>query len=90
MPVTVTVDPARRLPITTGEGVITDEELLRAREQLLANPDFDPAFDRIWDFHATTEAQMSEAVVAGSRTCRIRINRSVRHRGAKRSGSRKA
>ena len=64
MPVTVTVDPARRLTITTGEGVITDEEFLRAREQLLANPDFDPAFDRIWDFHATTEAQMSEAVVA--------------------------
>ncbi len=64
MPVTVTVDPERRLTITVGEGVVTDEEFLRAREQLLANPAFDPAFDRIWDFSATTEAQMSEAVVA--------------------------
>lgn len=64
MPVTVTIDPERRLTITTGEGVVTDEEFLRAREQLLANPTFDPAFDRIWDFSAITEAQMSEAVVA--------------------------
>jgi hypothetical protein len=64
MPVTVTIDPERRLTITTGEGVVTDEEFLRAREDLLANPAFDPAFDRIWDFHATTEAQVSEAVVA--------------------------
>jgi hypothetical protein len=64
MPVTVTIDPERRLTITTGEGVVTDEEFLQAREQLLANPAFDPAFDRIWDFHAITEAQVSEAVVA--------------------------
>ena len=64
MPVSVTIDLERRLTITVGEGVVTDAEFLRAREELLANPDFDPAFDRIWDFHAATEAQMSEAVVA--------------------------
>jgi hypothetical protein len=64
MPVNVTIDPERRLTITVGEGVVTDEEFLRAREQLLANPAFDPAFDRIWDFTAVTEAQMSDEVVA--------------------------
>jgi hypothetical protein len=64
MPVTVTIEPERGLTITTGEGVVTDEEFLRAREDLLANPVFDPAFDRIWDFSAITEAQVSEAVVA--------------------------
>ena len=64
MPVTVTIKPERRLTITTGEGVVTDEEFLRAREDLLANPAFDPAFDRIWDFSAITEAQVSQAVVA--------------------------
>lgn len=62
MPVTVTIDPERRLTTTTCEGVVTDEEFLRAREQLLANPAFDPAFDRIWDFYAITESQLSEAV----------------------------
>ena len=64
MPVTVIIDPERRLTVTTGEGVVTDEEFLRAREDLLANPVFDPAFDRIWDFSAITEARVSEAVVA--------------------------
>jgi hypothetical protein len=64
MPVTVTIDPERRLTITIGEGVVTDEEFLRARDQLLANPAFDPAFDRIWDFYAITEVRMSEAVAA--------------------------
>ena len=64
MPVTLTIDPKRRLTITTGEGVVTDEDFLRAREQLLADPAFDPLFDRIWDFHAVTEARVSEDVVA--------------------------
>jgi hypothetical protein len=62
MPVTVTIDPERQLTITIGEGVVTDEEFLRAREQLLANPAFDPTFDRIWDFSAITEARVSETV----------------------------
>ena len=64
MPVTVTIDAERRLTITIGEGVVTDEEFLRAREQLLANPAFDQSFDRIWDFHSITEARVSEAVAA--------------------------
>ena len=64
MPVTVTIDPERRLTITLGEGVVTDEEFLRAREQLLADSTFDPSFDRIWDFSAVTEARVSETVIA--------------------------
>jgi hypothetical protein len=64
MPVAVTIDPERRLTITIGEGVVTDEEFLRARDQLLANPAFDPTFDRIWDFYAITEARVSDAVAA--------------------------
>jgi hypothetical protein len=64
MPVTVTIDAKRRLTITTCQGVVTDEEFLRAREQLLADPAFDPLFDRIWDFHAVTEARVTEDVIA--------------------------
>ena len=64
MPVTFTIDAKRRLTITTCADVVTDEEFLRAREQLLADPAFDPAFDRIWDFYSITEARVSEAVVA--------------------------
>ena len=64
MPVTVEIDAERRLTITIGEGVITDDEFLSAREQLLVNPAFDPNYDRIWDFYSVTEAQVSEAVAA--------------------------
>jgi hypothetical protein len=64
MPVSVTIDTERQLTITTCADVVTDEEFLRAREQLLANPAFDPAFDRIWDFYAITETRVSEAIVA--------------------------
>jgi len=64
MPVTVTSDQERRFTVTACEGVVTDEEFLRAREQLLADPAFDPTFDRIWDFYAVTHVRVSEAVVA--------------------------
>jgi hypothetical protein len=64
MPVTLTIDPERSLTITTGHGVVTDEEFVRARQQLLADPAFDPSFDRIWDFSAVTEAQISEGTIA--------------------------
>jgi hypothetical protein len=64
MPVTVTIDAERRLTITTCEDVVTDEDFLRAREQLLADPAFDPAYDRIWDFYSVTEARVSEAIAA--------------------------
>ena len=64
MPVTLTIDPKRQLSITTGAGVVTDEEFIDARQRLLANPDFDPCFDRIWDFHAVSESRVSDEVMA--------------------------
>ena len=77
MPVTVTIDAERRLTITTGAGVVTDEEFLRAREKLLANPAFDSSFDRIWDFYAVTEARVSEAVAAQLIATSLNSERSI-------------
>ena len=64
MPVTLTIDPERRLAITNGTGVVTDAEFIDARQRLLANPDFDPCYDRIWDFHGVTESRVSDEVMA--------------------------
>lgn len=64
MPVTLSIDTERKLTITTGEGVVTDADFIEARRQLLAHPDFDPSFDRIWDFHGVTEARVTENVIA--------------------------
>ncbi|HEY5036416.1 MAG TPA: hypothetical protein VII74_04715, partial [Chthoniobacterales bacterium] len=50
MPVTLTIEPERQLVVTTGHGIVTDEEFVRARQQLLEHPEFDPNYDRIWDF----------------------------------------
>ena len=64
MPVTLSIDPKRRLTITTGAGVVTDAEFIDARQRLLADPTFDLDYDRIWDFHAVTESRVSDEVMA--------------------------
>ena len=65
MPAHVTIDPERKLVLTICSGTVTDEEFLRAREELLADPAFDPSFDRLWDFSAVTEEQVSKEAMAG-------------------------
>lgn len=64
MPASVTIDAERKLVITTCSGTVTDEEFLDARKQVLADPAFDPSFDRLWDFSAVTTEQVSEGAVA--------------------------
>lgn len=64
MPVTLTIDPVQRLVVTTGSGVVTDDEFMSARQEFLAHAAFDPTYDRIWDFYGVTETRVSE-VVAG-------------------------
>jgi hypothetical protein len=81
MPVTLTIETERRLVVTTGRGIVTDEEFVRARHQLLADPAFDPTYDRIWDFYAVTESRVTEEVaaqlVAGSPASEKAICRAV-------------
>ncbi|MGI8436545.1 MAG: hypothetical protein ACR2NX_06515 [Chthoniobacterales bacterium] len=60
----LTIEPERRLVTTIGSGIVTDEEFLRARQQLLEHPAFDASFDRIWNFRAVTESQVSEEIAA--------------------------
>lgn len=64
MPVTLTVETDRRLVTTTGSGIVTDEEFVRARRELLEHPEFDSTYDRIWDFHGVTEARVTEDISA--------------------------
>ncbi len=49
--------------ITTCSGSIADEDLLQARNDVLANPAFDPSFDRLWDFSEVTQHQVSDATL---------------------------
>jgi len=63
MPVTVTVDAQKKIVITMCSGSVTDDDLLQARKDLLANPHFDPSFDRLWDFGEVAEQQVSDATL---------------------------
>ena len=64
MPETVNVDAERKLVVTTCSGSVTDEDFLQARKTLLADPSFDPSFDRLWDFSEVTEQQVSDSTLA--------------------------
>jgi hypothetical protein len=64
MPALVTIDVERKLVITVCSDTVTDEEFVEARKQLLADPTFDPSFDRLWDFTAVTEEQVSDETIA--------------------------
>jgi hypothetical protein len=57
------VDAERKLVLTTCSGSVTDEDLLQARRDVLANPHFDPSFDRLWDFSEVTQQQVSDATM---------------------------
>lgn len=64
MPALVTIDVKRKLVITVCSETVTDEEFVQARKQLLADPAFDPAFDRLWDFSAVTGERVSDETIA--------------------------
>lgn len=64
MPVIVRVDVERKLVITTCSGSVIDEDFLQARKDMLANPRFDPSFDRLWDFSEVTQQRVSDATMA--------------------------
>jgi hypothetical protein len=64
MPALVTIDVERKLVITVCSDTVTDEEFVQARKQVLADPTFDPSFDRLWDFSAVIKGQVSDETIA--------------------------
>jgi hypothetical protein len=63
MPVLITIDVKRKLVLTVCTGEVRDEEFLEARKHVLDDPRFDRSFDRVWDFSAVTEANVSAATI---------------------------
>jgi hypothetical protein len=64
MPALIEIDSKRKLVLTVCSGTVTDEEFVQAREGMLADPHFDPAFDRLWDFSAVTDEAVSEETLS--------------------------
>jgi hypothetical protein len=55
MPLTFTIDPARRLITSTGHGVLTKDEMMAQIRALQAAPNFDRDYRQLWDLTETTE-----------------------------------
>lgn len=55
MPFHLTVDPQRRLVHTEARGELSAAEIREHQRQLLAHPDFEPAFDQIADLSQVTD-----------------------------------
>ncbi|MGI8436756.1 MAG: hypothetical protein ACR2NX_07610 [Chthoniobacterales bacterium] len=64
MPALIEIDVERKLVRTVCSGTVADEDFVHAREEMLADPRFDPAFDRLWDFSGVKEEHVSEETLA--------------------------
>ncbi|MFN7952423.1 MAG: hypothetical protein U0610_11920 [bacterium] len=54
MPLRYTIDPERRLVVTSYEGTVTDADLLDHQRAILRDPDFCPDYHQLSDARGTT------------------------------------
>ena len=54
MPVSYVIDKENRLVICTGTGVVTPDEVMEFRRQIVRDPDFDPSFSQLGDLSGIT------------------------------------
>jgi len=59
MPVSYEIDKEKRLVVCNATGVCTLEEVVRFRQQLLADNDFDPSFSQLVDATGISRAEIS-------------------------------
>jgi hypothetical protein len=79
MPSVLKIDPRRRIVCSSFYGEVDDEELLRHRARIEADPDFNPGFSEIVDFSGVTLPAISEARLAGMASGKSIFDGSVMH-----------
>ena len=63
MPISYRILREKGLVLTTGEGVLTDGDIMSHKERLSADPDFDPAMDELTDVRSVREFGVTPAGV---------------------------
>lgn len=63
MPISYTIDRQRNLVLTTATGVLTDEELLDHKRELIADPEFEPGMKELSDVRGIERLDVSPAGV---------------------------
>src|SRR5215472_336025 len=63
MPLTYVIDKAGRLVTSTASGILTYADIAAHQQRLQCDPDFDPAFDQLFDGTAVTKIALTAAEV---------------------------
>jgi hypothetical protein len=61
MSMTYTIEPARNLVLTTGAGVLTDDDVMAHRRALSADPQSSPQMRELSDIRQVTDFQVTPA-----------------------------
>lgn len=59
MPVSYVIDKKNRLVVGTATEVVTLDEILQSRRQMMSDPDFDPNFSQLGDLSAVTKLDVT-------------------------------
>jgi hypothetical protein len=59
MPGFYKIDKELRLVLTSAFGVLTRDEILTSRQQLLEDPDFDPSYSQVQDYSGVTKIELT-------------------------------
>jgi hypothetical protein len=63
MPTSYRIDKSLGMIFSSASGVVTDDDLRGHQRSVLADPDFDPRFNQIWDFQRVDDVEVSNAVL---------------------------
>jgi hypothetical protein len=63
VPLSYTIDTINRIVRVRVEGVLTEDDLMAARERLRADPAFDPAFAQYMDLRQATDVALSASTI---------------------------
>jgi hypothetical protein len=59
VPATYRIDRSLKTIFSAGTGVVTDADLRDHQRTVLADPEFDPRFDQIWDLQQVEDVDVS-------------------------------
>jgi hypothetical protein len=80
MPASYRIDIDRRIILSTGTGKLTDDDLREHQRAVLADPDFDPTLNQLWDLQQVETLDISNAALrdlASSRSYAAGTKRAV-------------
>ncbi len=63
MPISIRMDPARRVRYAVATGVITDADILEGYAGVLSDPAYDPSVDQIFDGNGIERIEVTSAAI---------------------------